>query len=108
MIKKNGKRFTAFVFIAMMAMTALFASAGGDDFGFNEYLQKIPTFFTAIGGICLVISLGTWAIKAIVTKNITPEDKKAIIVMAVGGILLLVAGNVVSGLFGELGGVSTN
>lgn len=106
MIRKEGKRLTVFLFVMMTAMAALFAA--GDDFGFNEYLQKIPPFFNAIGGICLVISIGTWAIKAIVSKNITPEDKKAMIVMAVGGILLLVAGNVVSGLFGELGGVSTN
>lgn len=96
----NKKRF--FLILIMIALaTSLFAA--GDDFGFNEYIGKVKTFLTAIGGGLLLVSLGTWAIKAIITKNISPEDKKAIIVMAVGGILLIVGSTIVSTVFSGLG-----
>ena len=55
----------------------------------------------AIGAGLLVLSLGTWAVKAIIKKNIAPEDWKAIGVMAMGGVVLIIAPTLVETIFGS-------
>lgn len=106
MRKSNAKkRIVVFAFIVLMAMNFVFAT-GTDDFGFGEYLGKIQSFLTAIGAALILIALGTWAAKAIITKDISPKDWKAIAIVAGAGILLIVAPSVIKGIFGsELGAV---
>lgn len=95
--------------IVMSAALMLLSSAqlfAADDFGFNEYFGKVKAFLMAIGGALLIVSLGTWAIKAITSKDIRPEDKKGLIIMGVGGILLIVGPTIVSTVFSSLGGTN--
>lgn len=101
--KRNSRMVALTSAMIVLSSTPLFAA---DDFGFNEYFGKVKSFLIAIGGALLVISLGWWAIKAIVSKNITPEDKKGIIIMALGGILLIVGPTIVSTVFSSLGGTN--
>ena len=101
-MKKSSSRKLCITVMMMLLITApLFAA---DDYGFNEYMGKVKTFLMAIGGALLLVSLSIWAIKAVWTKNITPEDKKAITVMAMGGIILVIGPTIVSSVFGSLGG----
>ena len=69
-------------FLAMTATVAASMSrmlfAAGDDLGITAYLDTIRSILMAIGAGLLVLSLGTWAVKAIIKKNIAPEDWKAI------------------------------
>lgn len=100
-MKTNGmKRVVSFVLICLMAVNMVFAA--GDDLGIGEYLGKIRSFFLAIGGGLLVISLGIWAIKTFITRDISPKDWKAIGVMAVGGVVLILAPTIISYLIPDL------
>lgn len=91
-------------FIAMTASAvgsasrALFAS--GDDLGITGYLDSVRTILMAIGAGLLVLSLGTWAVKAIIKKNVDSQDWKAIGVMAMGGVVLIIAPSLVDAIFG--------
>ena len=92
-------------FLAAMATVAasmsrtLFAAA--DDLGITAYLDTVRSILMAIGAGLLVLSLGTWAVKAIIKKNIAPEDWKAIGVMAMGGVVLIIAPSLVEAVFGS-------
>ena len=92
-------------FLAMTATVAASMSrmlfAAGDDLGITAYLDTIRSILMAIGAGLLVLSLGTWAVKAIIKKNIAPEDWKAIGVMAMGGVVLIIAPTLVETIFGS-------
>ena len=92
-------------FLAMTAMAATSMSrmvfAAADDLGITGYLDSIRAILMAIGAGLLVLSLGTWAVKAIIKKNIAPEDWKAIGVMAMGGVVLIIAPTLVETIFGS-------
>ena len=75
--------------------------AAGDDRGITAYLDTIRSILMAIGAGLLVLSLGTWAVKAIIKKNIAPEDWRAIGVMAMGGVVLIIAPTLVETIFGS-------
>ncbi len=102
-MKKNNKRIVSITSMLVLVSTALFAA---DDYGFNEYMGKVKSFLMAIGGALLLVSLCMWAIKAVWTKNITPEDKKSITIMAIGGIILIIGPTIVSSVFSTLGGTN--
>lgn len=103
-MKDKRKRIVAIAIMLILVSVSVFAS--GDDFGFNEYFGKVKTFLTAIGGALLIISGLLFAIKIFVFKNFTPEDKKAVILMLIGGILFVTIPTIVSSLFSTLGGVN--
>lgn len=102
-MSKGMKRFLAVAEICLFTSVMLFAA---DDFGFNEYLGQIKSFLIAIGGALLLISVSIWAIKAIIVKNVSPNDWKAIAFVGIGGVLLIVAPTVVTSLFSGLGGTN--
>lgn len=102
-MNRKVKRMLTIALLLVVCSAMLFAA---DDFGFNEYLGKVKSFFTAIGGALLLISVSIWAIKAIIVKNIGPNDWKAIAMVGVGGVLLIVAPTVISTVFSGLGGTS--
>ena len=77
----------------------LFAAA--DDLGITGYLSTIRSILMAIGAGLLVLSLGTWAVKAIIKKNVDQQDWKAIGVMAMGGVVLIIAPSLVTAIFGS-------
>lgn len=99
-LSPSQKRFlTMTTTVAVSMSRMLFASA--DDLGITAYLDSIRTILMAIGAGLLVLSLGTWAVKAIIKKNIAPEDWKAIGVMAMGGVVLIIAPSLVEAIFGS-------
>lgn len=102
-MKKNSKRIVTSIFVSLLSMTALFADAS---LGFNNYFKQIIGFLQAIGGVLLIASVGIWALKAIVQRNIKPEDWKAIAFTAVGGIVLIIAPTIVGSVFSDLGGLN--
>ena len=76
----NSLSPTSRKFLAMTAMVATSMSrmvfAAADDLGITGYLDSIRAILMAIGAGLLVLSLGTWAVKAIIKKNVAPEDWK--------------------------------
>lgn len=106
--KRFGCRMSRCLILLVMMLTvassSLFAATG--DFGFSEYFQVIIDWMTAIGGILILLSLCIWGVKAIVMRDITPRDWKAIAVIGIGGIILVLGPQIVSGIFGsDLGNV---
>ena len=98
-LSPKSKKFLAMTTTATASMTRmLFAS---DNLGITSYLDSIRSILMAIGAGLLVLSLGTWAVKAIIKKNVTPEDWKAIGVMAMGGVVLIIAPTLVETIFGS-------
>ena len=100
MLTPTGKKLLSSTTVVVASMSRmLFAAA--DDLGITDYLDSIRTILMAIGAGLLVLSLGTWAVKAIVKKNVAPEDWKAIGVMAMGGVVLIIAPSLVDAIFGS-------
>lgn len=98
-LSPRSRKFLAVTTMAATSMTRmLFAS---DNLGITSYLDSIRSILMAIGAGLLVLSLGTWAVKAIIKKNVTPEDWKAIGVMAMGGVVLIIAPTLVETIFGS-------
>ncbi len=99
-LSPSQRRFLATAATVTASMSKmLFAAA--DDLGITAYLDTIRSILMAIGAGLLVLSLGTWAVKAIIKKNIAPEDWKAIGVMAMGGVVLIIAPTLVETIFGS-------
>ncbi len=96
---------TIAVFASSMSRL-LFAAA--DDLGIIDYLDSVRSILLAIGAGLLVLSLGTWAVKAILKKNVDTQEWKAIGVMAMGGVVLIIAPSLVDAIFGSSLGETGN
>ena len=101
MDKLKTKRVISLALLMALAMTSVFASSG-NDFGFNAYMTSIKTWMTAIAGGLLVLSLIIWGVKAAITRNIQPNDWKALAVIIVGGVVIILAAQIIGGIFGDL------
>ena len=99
-LSPTSKRFLAMTAAVAISMSRM-VFAAADDLGITGYLNSIRSILMAIGAGLLVLSLGTWAVKAIIKKNVTPEDWKAIGVMAMGGVVLIIAPSLVDAIFGS-------
>lgn len=106
-LSSSGKKYlmTIATFTASMSRV-LFAAA--DDLGITDYLDSVRSILMAIGAGLLVLSLGTWAVKAIIKKNVDTQEWKAIGVMAMGGVVLIIAPSLVDAIFGSSLGETGN
>ena len=98
---KPEKKPAAMAVMMLLSLSSLYAA---DDYGFNEYLGKVKSFFIAIGGGLLVISLALWAIKGLIKRNLQPEDWKSIGIMGLCGVLLIIGPQIITSVFSGLGG----
>ena len=98
LFSERGKKFLALTAAAAASTGRMLFAA--NDLGITSYLNTIRSLLMAIGAGLLVLSLGTWAVKAIIKKNVSPEDWKAIGVMAMGGVALIIAPSLVDAVFG--------
>ena len=105
MLKKQHymKRFLSFAIILLITVTPIFAA--DDDFGFNAYTSKVVSWFYAIAAGLIVLSLIIWGMSCVIKHGITPKDWVALAAILGGGIVIILAVTVVSGIFsgGPLG-----
>ena len=99
-LSPTSKRFLAMTASVATSMSKM-VFAAADDLGITGYLNAMRSVVIAIGAGVLVLSLGRLAVKAIIKKNVTPEDWKAIGVMAMGGVVLIIAPSLVDAIFGS-------